>query len=374
MHYPDDLITLTIPPNYTSFTSMIFSPRTDIGAVVNGNLDRLPGYSNKRLEFDLESDDIDTAPLLNMDLARFTVAVISHTQQAMNPAYHPVSAPGRNSSWQLCNQLAETYQLDCGCGVGGTCPVDNFDPATAALSLSKITVPCWGCHQARDFSIQGSSAHRMDQARLLIGFYNTGALMPGRCFEEINPSGCVKGGGFYPNTPYGSDDSHFEKFLLCFQCHDRKAFDPDLADEHDRQWTRFFGVRVTLDQPTRADGNLHMYHLRWSGALCSECHYNLHSNVEAFNTVYGDGRGGLLPPDSEDGMADGVIGTHLIDFGPTVEGTVGLKPVWFYDRESFKCYLRCHNEVMDSCAYLHPSTGTPSARNCAGGRTPGRAG
>ena len=117
-----------------------------------------------------------------------------------------------------------------------------------------------------------------------------------------------------------------------------------------------------------------MYHLRWTGAMCHECHYNIHSNVEALNTIYGDGTGGALPPDSEDGMSDGVIGTHLINFAPLVEGTTGIKPIWFYDGQAFRCYLRCHNEVMDSCAYQNPVSGTPNARWCAGGRNPGTSG
>jgi hypothetical protein len=71
-----------------------------------------------------------------------------------------------------------------------------------------------------------------------------------------------------------------------------------------------------------------MYHLQRTGALCHECHYNVHSNVEAQNTIYGDGTGCVvdplnpvtcpvgLPPDNEDGIADQVSDTHLINFAP----------------------------------------------------------
>jgi hypothetical protein len=76
-----------------------------------------------------------------------------------------------------------------------------------------------------------------------------------------------------------------------------------------------------------------MYHLQRTGALCHECHYNVHSNAEAQNTIYGDGTGCVvggtpactpgpsgstagLPPDAEDGRTDGVSDTHLINFAP----------------------------------------------------------
>ena len=82
------------------------------------------------------------------------------------------------------------------------------------------------------------------------------------------------------------------------------------------------------------ESNLHMYHLQRTGALCHECHYNVHSNAEARSTIYGDGTGCVvggtpaceqnlssgqtagLPPDAEDGKTDGVSDTHLINFAP----------------------------------------------------------
>ena len=54
---------------------------------------------------------------------------------------------------------------------------------------------------------------------------------------------------------------------------------------------------------------------------------------------------------------DGVVSTHLINFGPQAEGTIAEKPTWAYVWDSaqnayrFKCYLRCHNETMSTCAY-----------------------
>jgi hypothetical protein len=112
----------------------------------------------------------------------------------------------------------------------------------------------------------------------------------------------------------------------------------------DASWTNFFGVPAHPDDDAFvSDGsplqlswesNLHMYHLQRTGALCHECHYNIHSNAEAQNTIFGDGTGcvangtppcplnsdgtltAALPPDNEDGIADGISDTHLINFAP----------------------------------------------------------
>jgi hypothetical protein len=136
----------------------------------------------------------------------------------------------------------------------------------------------------------------------------------------------------------GFNTSHWDNFLLCFQCHDRRAFDPVLNPPSgvtaDAEWTNFFGVPQhpadTAGQalpPTAVswESNLHMYHLMRTGAMCHECHYNVHSNAEAQNTIFGDGTGCIggtagcpagLPPDVEDGIPDGVSDTHLINFAP----------------------------------------------------------
>lgn len=86
-----------------------------------------------------------------------------------------------------------------------------------------------------------------------------------------------------------------------------------------------------------------------------ECHYNVHSNVEAMNTMYGNGAGLNLPSDSEDGMIDNVAGTHLINFAPDlVTGKNFPKPRWFFDGSRIRCDLQCHNVNMAGCAYAAP--------------------
>ena len=226
--YPDDIVALTLPAGYTSMSSMSFSPRTDAGIVANGDLVRLPGFSNKSLEFDSESPDTESVAMQMVDLARFGFVIFSHTRQTQNPAFHPVLGSGRNGSWQLCNQLAAKYQLDCGCGPGTTCPVETVNATASASALTELKIPCAGCHEARGFAVYRSALatdpHELDEARLLRGSYDTGTLMLGRCFSVSNPStDCLSGDGFEASAPYQSNDSHFDRFLLCFQCHDRRS-------------------------------------------------------------------------------------------------------------------------------------------------------
>ncbi len=434
--YPDDLSTLVIPPNYASMTAIRFSPRSDPSNGWTGDQFSFKGFSNKWLEFNPFTPDLDTEKLQTVDRFRFGTTVASKTQQTMNPAYHPVVLPGRNGSWQLCNQLSIALELNCGSGVGVVVNTPG-NPTAAAAALKNHTIQCVDCHNSNLYDTFGNSypnsytagldggplsghltesnlrptdvwpnlniasgynyvtdrpskpigPHGSTHKRLLRADYDTDILRPGRCFEQGNPSViCGNGDGYSSGAAHsiagggqGSNDGHFRQFLLCFNCHDRRAFDPDVAasggsSDQDRKWTRFFGVANSSAVDSWWNGNLHMYHLRWTGAMCHECHYNVHSNIESLNTIFGDGRGGDLPTDDVDGITDGVIGTHLINFGPLVEGTTDLKPRWFFDGSAFRCYMRCHNEVMDSCAYQANSTGTPNARWCAGGRNPGTSG
>ena len=431
---PDDITVLAVPPNYASYVSIPFSPRTDPTNGTTGDQFSYKGFSNKWREFNPLSHDLDTPAMISVDLARFGTAVFSHTQQMKNAAYHPVVMPGRNGSPQLCKQLSAAFEI-----TGCQTPADTLPSAgTASSALSNLTIQCTDCHNNDKYDAYNNTPndspvtpgflgpltesnlrptdiwpalnndvpyitgrpsqpigpHGSIHRRLLRANYDTDILAPGRCFEQKDPATCTDGDGYNPGGAgaghgiagggHGSNNSHFQKFLLCFQCHDRAAFDPDVTTTYfgqttlgdkDRSLTRFFGLAPSsAGVDSWWNGNLHMYHLRWSGAMCHECHYNVHSNIEALNTIYGDGRGGMLAEDSVDGMVDGVRGTHLINFGPLVEGTTAQKPMWFYDGSAFRCYLRCHNEVMDSCAYQATSTGTPNARWCAGGRNPGTSG
>ncbi|HXN06911.1 MAG TPA: cytochrome c3 family protein, partial [Nitrospiria bacterium] len=363
----------------------------------------LRGFSNKRKEFSPNTPDM--AP--------------DHSQQFVNASYHPVGVPGRNGTSQICKQLSEAFHLNCG------------DPAAA---LRNLTIQCTDCHNNEKVSLvkgpvtesnlratdvlsnfltikatltpyEPVGPHGSTFIRILRNRYNTDIQNPLRCFEGIdqtgfgNPPGCATSDGAtglgYDQTGANAKRIHWDNFLLCFQCHDRRAFDPSEpgSDRQDLGWSNFFGDKAlnsaSSDEGWR--GNLHMYHLEYTGAMCHECHYNVHSNVEATNTQYGDGLGHradvdvaicnpvtspptsypCLPPDGEDGFNDGVVDTHLINFSPKVEGTIYTKPRWAYDavNKQFQCFLRCHNEIMNQCHY--GATNGGSMHWCAGGTTRG---
>ena len=321
----------------------------------------MKGYSNKRKEFDPETPDIEPW----------------HTQELKNPSFHPVGAAGRNGTSHLCQQLAVAFNLkDNDSNPSGTVGDCNNNPAA---TLQRITITCTDCHnndafgstvkgpitgqpdgtsyrRATDFppnslyfteSINNDPAkpqgpHGSNFPRILRNKYNTDIDDPGR-----------------PRVGGGNSPSFYEKFLLCFQCHDRRAFDPFITNQvDDVTWTNFIGVRGSSEDIWW--GNLHKFHLRSAGAYCHECHYNVHSNVESKNTIYGDGTGGKLPDDGKDGIVDGVVSTHLLNFAPGITGTQEGKPQWFQDTTSYpgykvmRCYLSCHDVPMNTCFYGAP--------------------
>ncbi|RMF86140.1 MAG: hypothetical protein D6736_15810 [Nitrospinota bacterium] len=132
-------------------------------------------------------------------------------------------------------------------------------------------------------------------------------------------------------------------FALCFNCHDVNKL--VLA----RRWDD--GASTNFYDDIDGKDNLHWVHLvdrvDKSRAVCHNCHYNVHSNVEATNTQYRiDGVLYTTPPSH--------VHTHLINFSPDVQPFGGrTKPEWWINtttRER-RCYLRCHGSEMDGLQY-----------------------
>jgi hypothetical protein len=314
----------------------------------------LAGFSNKRLEF-------ATYGGASQERAGGTDAsYLPGVGPGVHKSYHPVVAGGRNATAALTKQLAvwssqfgtpsaETITIQC-----TDCHNSDYydaytDPLTGAVRTqpdARFLGPITESNAVRpgdklntgiaqDYDVERSQhpigPHGSNNIRILRAPYNTDVANPSRNFRTDGFNAPV-----WPGFP--GQTSHWDNFLLCFQCHDRRAFDPVLnpTEVQDASWTNFFGVPAHPDDNTLNgaivgnlqlswESNLHMYHLQRTGALCHECHYNVHSNVEAQNTIYGDGTGCIggtpgcpagLPPDDEDGITDGVSDTHLINFAP----------------------------------------------------------
>jgi hypothetical protein len=289
---------------------------------------RPDGRSNKRLEFDPNGYDPSYGP-----------------SQSFNSAYHPVAAPGKNTSLALCLQLQNAFGLNCS------------SAGAAKTSLQNLTINCTDCHNSEAL---GGVSGPVTESSLRTTDVNSnygGASMVGPHGSTINTpalnfnSGVSDNGDrsilrdYYftgtlptdrsPFTLPSSDTEFQNRFKLCFNCHDWNTF---RGNNDNTNFYRSGGM---------GPNNLHAFHLRGVGGggmgwnatyeACMICHYNIHSNVQATNTQY-DGGSGSLAPDGD---------THLVNFAPGVVKNYSYpKPSLRYYNGSMYCNLRCHGAVM----------------------------
>src|SRR3989338_5298306 len=270
-------------------------------------------FSDKRKEFDPRSNQFADYP--------------ASGNLGANTAYHPVAAPGRNATDPLYRQLQAAFDL------------------TSANDLKTLTIQCPDCHNNN-----------------VLGTASTGLRGPvtysNRRITDKTPA-VVNSSNTFSNANQRQDDNRIgphgstnERILRAPYNTNVYYTGTNFGGTGNGWWT----------------ANLHAEHLSASTylgseggqAVCHECHHNVHSNVEAQNTIYGDGLGGMLPPDSEDGILDGVSSTHLLNFGPQAEGATGLKPRWYYDGEYYRCDMYCHGANMNYCWYKHGQAGSIS--------------
>jgi predicted CXXCH cytochrome family protein len=253
---------------------------------------RPPGGGNKRIEF-----------------------------QPTNDSFHPVPAPGRNQSSFLNN-------------VGDVPDGQLRGNDWQGNRLNRFsTVLCTDCHNndqtadtpgsARNSPSGPKGPHGSANTRMLRANYST----------QVGSSAGPPFGGFSAAN-----------FALCFLCHDEQ---------------RLLGQTVNRSNFFQAGGvgagrgNLHQVHLvDRTNAACHECHYNVHSNVQAANTDYRN----VLGTD-----------THLVNFAPTVEpfpASRGTDPYYGdqptrprYGRTPTNqpyCFLQCHGRpAMDGLKTLY---------------------
>ncbi len=311
----------------------------------NGCVTRTPAStctdgSNKRLEFNTSTNANDG----------FGGTL------AGNRAYHPVGAPGRNTSRRLCLQLKTKPS---GSGTGGFTNIDCSSDAAAQITLDNLTIYCTDCHNTNAAGVgtfTGTTAlptypgpitesalrttdkaspfplndinqvgpHGSVNPRILRAQYNTGFTCPDG--TGAMGSKCVQG-------------FNAANFALCFQCHTGEAFfrsDGTVEDPYNPP-TR---IQATNFYSTNLGQSLHYWHLVVkTNSSCINCHYNIHSNYEQAHTQFGTGAGVSLPPDGD---------THLINFSPAVLANGFAKPAWYrLNATTMGCTVECHGVKMD---------------------------
>jgi predicted CXXCH cytochrome family protein len=288
------------PDNRTAGMRGIDLSGLELGSVVTGIAPPANGVANEEMYpvcFRCHGD--------TYDLVLGTATLSSGAQpgnkrlqfRTTNSSFHPVGGPGRNRSTNLNAQLTG-----------------------AGLSIDAV-IECTDCHNSDAYE-------------------NAMGRVPARGTTDSRPAG--PHGSVYPSllrAPYwnsipGPDPWNQDNFKLCFRCHAVARL-----VTNDRQGN---GSRTNFYQSNGAD-NLHLLHLDdRSGkarAACKSCHYNIHSNADAPNTIY------IIDGVEYDGLPPGDFPTRLVSFHPAVAGTGGYaKPRWSYNTSNRNrtCNLVCH--------------------------------
>jgi len=180
--------------------------------------------------------------------------------------------------------------------------------------------------------------------------------------------------------PFDNCWSHYnpQNFALCFNCHNEAAFTTPVFPSFSERLTNFYRENTPVNPQLSITGNnLHYLHLAGrTNARCHECHNNVHSNVEAGNTIYiglNDTEFKINNPGHENS-------THLLNFQPGIGANqckpdgINLQPCWgdpqamvgtvnltvdfnVTGHKGPGCNLRCHNFAMSHNTDAHPVIG-----------------
>ena len=268
--------------------------------------------SNKRLEFNPASTGSggDFNPSLSQ-----------------NTAYHPVASAGRNTSAaiqrQLLSGLSPNNTIMCTDCHNSEATGSTQGPVTESNTTTRGTdLPSGyggaspvGPHGSKPPLNYNSSIGNYQTYRILRANYNTtlGILVGDKWIE--------------PFDSYNRDN-----FALCFLCHNEDAFTKQCGSGYNEcgSWTD--GPKTNF-YSTMYDINLHASHIAKKPVLadsgsyttCANCHYNVHSNVEAANTMYEDSSDGYWNRTGD--------GSRLINFSPIVKPSQW----WTYTRPFWGC-------------------------------------
>ena len=211
-----------------------------------------------------------------------------------NESYHPVRAPGKNTTTAMENSLA-----------GGT-----LWPLTTAS-----TIRCLQCHA--NSSLMGGTPmwdgklapHASRNRGLLLANYRDRDLKP--ALEAYN----------------GAD------FELCYLCHSAAPFATQSKDSRSDTNFRMHGFHMT-DIPGEGSGtrDIDTAGAGQGNAICAECHFQLHSTrfaPHAGNQTYSRG----------------------VNFAPNVQPRPGIANPQWSGPTSRTCALVCHGEDHNSDIY-----------------------
>ncbi len=227
-----------------------------------------------------------------------------------NSAYHPVVQAGRNQSQNLQDQLS-----DSGSGL-----------------TTGSTIRCTDCHNSDVTG--GTPGPVTDSPALTQGPHgsNNAPILRANLNRNFTES----------TAPASYNRNNYE---FCFLCHDETML--TARDRGD-------GARTNFDDQINGKDNLHWVHLvdkaDKARATCSNCHFDIHSNISADNTQYRIDD--VLYPDNAAVSAAGRK-THMVNFSPditpyTEDGVNRTKPEWWLNTSTGerRCYLACHGETM----------------------------
>lgn len=369
--------------------------------------------SNKRKEFNPDSQPFYRDNFLQpVDPNNPSSPVIPDPQANLNTAFHPVANLGRNQSGvlnnttqggQLLGLLSRENTIQCtdchntdlfgtfngivGSGGGGE-PVSKIDAGgfpfgfnvpnfpgpitfddTQGLAFRRVTdlPPSIADINVLNDPTKPQGPHGSKYKRILRANYDTTVGDAGnRPFDgcQFNTDNC--NGRYRP-----------QRFALCFNCHNEAAFTTPIFPSFEQRLTNFYRERTDVGNGITSGNNLHYLHLLGrTNARCHECHNNVHSNVEAGNTIYiglNDTQFKINNPGHEKS-------THLINFQPGIgtnacrpDGT-NLRPCWgdpqamvgtnnltndfnVFGHRGPGCNLKCHGFSMQHNTDAHPVTG-----------------
>ena len=225
-----------------------------------------------------------------------------------NRSYHPIEAPGTNTTRAMAGSLAST----------GTSPYKLWAFTTGS------TVRCVNCH-ADPWSLTAGTAppagadldpHVSPNRGLLLANYQDRVLEPA-------------------DAPYDASD-----FALCYLCHAEAPFVDASGQWRDDTNFRFHGLHVSqlankgpggtsIDTPGAGGGN----------AICAECHFRVHSTAARND----------FRVDVQQTGSDG----RLVSFAPDVTPNGGTLSWDSTGEGSGSCTLTCHGEPHGAEQYRY---------------------